>query len=192
MVSMALVGVLAYQLIALLYSHRFDVTSFLSEEMAILDLRKPFVFDLGWQTIALLAAVVWYLAKREKQVYLLDFATFEAPDSWRISVSQFMDILKKQECFSPESIDFMDRMVKQSGTGPAVSSSPRPCACLALLIPSLPRRPPGPLASCSACPARRRCAPWRTAARRRRSVTAHPLTFPNIAPVSPDIPNIPH
>jgi hypothetical protein len=92
--------------------------------MAIIELRKPFVFDLGWQTIALMAALVWYLARREQSVYLIDFTTFEPPDDWRFTHAQILEMMKVQETYSPESIEFMDRMLKQSGTGPATSWPP--------------------------------------------------------------------
>jgi hypothetical protein len=103
--------------------------------MAIIELRKPFVFDLGWQTIALLIAVTWYFATREKNVYLLDFTTYEPPDNWRISHEQRMEILKAHNCYTQESLDFMERMLKQSGCGPKTAWPPGVLRCLEGLPP---------------------------------------------------------
>eukprot|EP00981_Chlorochromonas_danica_P012869 scaffold5514_cov166-Ochromonas_danica.AAC.3 len=122
--SLLLVGVLAFQLVALLYNHRFDLAAFMSEEVAVIEVRKPFVLDLGWQTMALLAAIVWYLVKREKPVYLIDFSVFEPPEDWKFSYDQLVTLMKNQKCFTDESLDFMARMVKQSGTGPATAWPP--------------------------------------------------------------------
>lgn len=96
----------------------------MSEEVAVIEVRKPFVFDLGWQTMALLVAVVLYLVKREKPVYLIDFSVFEPPEDWKMTYDQLMTLLKNQKCFSDESLEFMSRMVKQSGTGPATAWPP--------------------------------------------------------------------
>ena len=38
--------------------------------------------------------VLLYLNYREKSVYLVDFATFQPPDEWRISPEQLVQILR--------------------------------------------------------------------------------------------------
>jgi glycine cleavage system protein P-like pyridoxal-binding family len=54
----------------------------------------------------------------------MDFATFEAPQSWRVNHEQLMQCMKNQNCFSQESLDFMSRMLSQSGVGPATAWPP--------------------------------------------------------------------
>lgn len=90
----------------------------------MLQLKKPLVLDLGWQTLALVVAVIYYLLSREKAVYLIDFTTFEPPESWKISPDDFVTIMTRLNCFSQESLDFQERMLKQSGVGPATAWPP--------------------------------------------------------------------
>lgn len=128
--SLLLVAVLTLQIAVQLYSHRFDVHKFVTEEMVVVQLSKPFAFNLGWQTMAILAIVAWRVYHREKRVYLLDFATFDAPDSWKVSQEQIVEILRLQGCYTEEGLRFMDRMLKQSGTGNATAWPPGIVSCL--------------------------------------------------------------
>lgn len=72
----------------------------------------------------MLGIIFWYLTHRENPLYLLDFSTFEPPNDWKLSPEELLQAMKNQECFSEESIDFMDRMLKQSGVGPATAWPP--------------------------------------------------------------------
>jgi 3-ketoacyl-CoA synthase len=72
----------------------------------------------------LLGIILWYLTHREKALYLLDFATFEAPEEWKLSPEQLLQAMKNQECFEEDSMEFMERMLKQSGVGPATAWPP--------------------------------------------------------------------
>ena len=103
------VGILSVQVVRTLYDHRFDVTAFLSSEISVIELHKPLAFDLGWKSMAILALVIWYLSNRDKPVYLIDFAVFEPPESWKLSHEQLMVIMDKQECFTKDSLDFLNR-----------------------------------------------------------------------------------
>ena len=80
--------------------------------------------------MALLALIVWYLNHREKPVYLLDFSTFEPPESWKVSYDQLMQIMRNQGCFTEDSIDFMHRMLERSGCGPSTAWPPGIVQCL--------------------------------------------------------------
>jgi 3-ketoacyl-CoA synthase len=62
-------------------------------------------------------------------VYLVDFATFKAPAEWRVSHAQILEMMKRKGCFSQESLDFMERILNNSGTG-ASSPSKHPTACV--------------------------------------------------------------
>ena len=88
------------------------------------------MFGLGWKSMALLCIAVWFITSREKPIYLVDFTTFEPPESWRLSSEQILQILKAQGCFTEESLSFMERMLKQSGVGPKTAWPPTITCCL--------------------------------------------------------------
>lgn len=98
--------------------------------MNIISVEKGFVFDLGWKTMALVALLLSYLSYREKSVFLVDFSTFEPPESWKLSPEQLVDIMRAQKCFSEDSIGFLERMLQQSGVGPSTAWPPGIVKCL--------------------------------------------------------------
>ena len=55
---------------------------------------------LGWKFLAIVALVIGYINRREKPVYLLDFATFEPPEDWKVTYEQIIQILAAQKCFT--------------------------------------------------------------------------------------------
>ena len=88
------------------------------------------LFELGWHTLAILAVGLYYMSRREKSVYLLDFACFEPPDSWRLSPEEIVTCLERQNCFTPESLEFMQRLLVRSGCGPRTAWPPSMTRCL--------------------------------------------------------------
>lgn len=80
--------------------------------------------DLGWKSVALLALVVWYLSHRVSPVYLIDFTTFQPPESWLLTPQQLVEAMRLQKSFSDESLEFMSRMLQQSGVGPKTAWPP--------------------------------------------------------------------
>jgi len=80
--------------------------------------------------MAILALVIWYITQREQPVYLIDFSTFEPPDEWKVTPDQLMQIMRAQNCFTEESVEFLDRMLKQSGCGPRTAWPPGTVQCL--------------------------------------------------------------
>jgi len=125
-----IVGVILVQLLGVMYDLRFNLKAFLTNELPVFELQRPVAFDLGWKTMALAALFIWYLSTREKAVYLMDFATFEPPESWKVSYEDLLEIMRKQECFTEESIDFMSRMLERSGCGPSTAWPPGILQCL--------------------------------------------------------------
>lgn len=89
-----------------------------------MEFQKPLALDLGWQSIALLALLIWYFSHRGNSVYLVDFTTFKPPEDWKITPEQTLQCMRDTNSFSEESLDFMDRMLKQSGVGPATAWPP--------------------------------------------------------------------
>mmetsp|Transcript_15541 Transcript_15541/g.16293 ORF Transcript_15541/g.16293 Transcript_15541/m.16293 type:complete len:516 (+) Transcript_15541:28-1575(+) len=123
-----LICLLVLQLIYTLYSRRFDFAEWLHHEVYTIDLKTLFV--LGWQTSAILALVIWYFNRREKPVYLLDFACFEPPDSWKISPEQIIECMRVQNAYTEESLEFMKRLLATSGVGPKTAWPPSMTRCL--------------------------------------------------------------
>ncbi len=71
-----------------------------------------------------MAVVVWYLSHRVSPVYLVDFTTFQPPEPWLLSHQQLVEAMRMQGSFSEESLDFMNRMLQQSGVGPKTAWPP--------------------------------------------------------------------
>lgn len=90
---------------------------------------NKFSFSLPWQLVLVLILVVWNFSQKNGPVYLLDFDTFEPPEDWKVSQEETIELMKKQPCFNQESIDFMERMIKQSGVGPATAWPPSILRC---------------------------------------------------------------
>jgi predicted naringenin-chalcone synthase len=130
------VGILLAQVGKALIDIKFDFRAFYVQEMALIQSMLPLeaqptvLTSLGWQTMLIIALLIWYINHREQPVYLIDFSTFQPPDSWRISQEQLVEILRKQNCFSEESILFQERMLKQSGCGPRTAWPPGIVKCL--------------------------------------------------------------
>lgn len=124
------VGIISVQIFRIMYELRFDLKAFYLNEISTIELTRPVVFGLGWKSMILLALVLWYINYREKSVYLLDFATFEPPEDWRVSPEQFVQILRSQGDYTEESIAFQERMLHQSGCGPKTAWPPGILRCL--------------------------------------------------------------
>lgn len=80
-------------------------------------------------TFAVLVVLAWYMG-RQTPVYLLSFATFQAPDSWKCSHKEICDIMRRQKCFNDVSLEFMERILERSGTGQATAWPPGITQCL--------------------------------------------------------------
>ena len=70
------------------------------------------------------------IAKMDNPTYLLAFATFKAPAEWKVSHEQIIEMMKRQECFTDESLDFMKRLLVRSGTGQSTAWPPGIVQCL--------------------------------------------------------------
>jgi len=63
-------------------------------------------------------------------VYLLSFATFKPPEGWKLSHDMIIEIMRRQKCFTQQSLDFMSRILERSGTGQATAWPPGIVQCL--------------------------------------------------------------
>ncbi len=89
-----------------------------------MQLHKVEILDLGWQSMLLVVLLVFVLKRSEKSVYLMDFACFEPPEDWRLSPQQILECLRRQGCYTKDSLEFMERMLERSGCGPKTAWPP--------------------------------------------------------------------
>mmetsp|Transcript_4323 Transcript_4323/g.9689 ORF Transcript_4323/g.9689 Transcript_4323/m.9689 type:complete len:532 (+) Transcript_4323:133-1728(+) len=125
-----LMAVLVSQVGSSLWGYRFDLQAFYSREMEIIELQRQDALGLGWKTVLLIMTLLYYYSRREKPVYLVDFATFQPPQEWMVTPEQLMDIMRFQNCFDDKSLSFLERMLKHSGCGPATAWPPAITQCL--------------------------------------------------------------
>lgn len=88
------------------------------------------MFSPAVKITAVVLFVATWLIRMDNPIYLLSFATFKAPDSWKRSHAQIVEMMKKRNCFSQESLDFMARILERSGTGQATAWPPGIIQCL--------------------------------------------------------------
>ncbi|KAL7529902.1 hypothetical protein ACHAXR_008277 [Thalassiosira sp. AJA248-18] len=73
---------------------------------------------------ALVLVVIGVIVTNDKPIYMLAFTTFKAPDSWKASHADIIEMMKNQKCFTEESIKFMARLLERSGTGQSTAWPP--------------------------------------------------------------------
>ncbi|KAL3811160.1 hypothetical protein ACHAXA_001375 [Cyclostephanos tholiformis] len=82
------------------------------------------------KTTALFLVVIGVIVTNDKPTYMLSFSTFKAPDSWKVSHAEIMQMMKNQNCFTDESLEFMSRLLERSGTGQSTAWPPGIVQCL--------------------------------------------------------------
>lgn len=82
------------------------------------------IFSPAVKTTALVLAVAAWLVSRDNPVYVLSFATFKAPEEWKLTHEQIIETMRRKKTFTPESLKFMERILARSGTGPATAWPP--------------------------------------------------------------------
>mmetsp|Transcript_8683 Transcript_8683/g.35765 ORF Transcript_8683/g.35765 Transcript_8683/m.35765 type:complete len:287 (+) Transcript_8683:491-1351(+) len=90
----------------------------------------PVLFDMGWRGTLLLLCLVYFWARHHHPVYLVDFAVFEPPESWKLTHEELLECMRRQKCFTDESLSFLQRILAKSGTGPATAWPPGIVRCL--------------------------------------------------------------
>mmetsp|Transcript_19753 Transcript_19753/g.39497 ORF Transcript_19753/g.39497 Transcript_19753/m.39497 type:complete len:532 (-) Transcript_19753:132-1727(-) len=110
----------------LAYNYAFLPNPVKSEFFKVMEdaIEEPSIFTAAVKVNAIAVLVVWYFARMDNPVYLLDFATFEPPSSWKVSHEQILQMMKNQNCFNEESLSFMGRILSRSGTGQATAWPP--------------------------------------------------------------------
>jgi 3-ketoacyl-CoA synthase len=82
------------------------------------------------KTTALVLIVGAWIMRMDNPIYLLSFATFKAPDSWQCSHTDIVEMMRRQACFTDDSLKFMERILERSGTGQATAWPPGITQCL--------------------------------------------------------------
>ena len=70
-----------------------------------------------WLSYSIIAACMYWLVSTKRPVYLIDFAVFEPPKSWVVTKTEVLDLLRRQGCYSEESMEFQARLLERNGTG---------------------------------------------------------------------------
>lgn len=78
----------------------------------------------------LVLVVIGVIITNDKPIYLMAFTTFKAPDSWKVSHAEIVQMMKNQNCFTEDSIKFMARLLERSGTGQSTAWPPGIVQCL--------------------------------------------------------------
>lgn len=82
------------------------------------------IFSPAVKTTALILVVGAWFVRRDNPIYVLGFATFKAPDDWKCSHDEIAEMMRRQKCFTQESLNFMKRILDRSGTGQATAWPP--------------------------------------------------------------------
>eukprot|EP00557_Chaetoceros_sp_GSL56_P002163 CAMPEP_0176500598 /NCGR_PEP_ID=MMETSP0200_2-20121128/13653_1 /TAXON_ID=947934 /ORGANISM="Chaetoceros sp., Strain GSL56" /LENGTH=544 /DNA_ID=CAMNT_0017899309 /DNA_START=603 /DNA_END=2237 /DNA_ORIENTATION=+ len=91
---------------------------------SILSLRKEALFSPAVEACFVSLVVMILIVKMDNPTYLLSFATFKAPKEWKVSHEQIIEMMKRQGCFTEDSLDFMQRLLERSGTGQSTAWPP--------------------------------------------------------------------
>ena len=96
----------------------------------IIHLRREALFSPAVETTAVVLVVLAWLLRMDNPIYLLSFATFKAPDSWKVSQAEIVEMMRRQGCFTEDSLNFMKRLLERSGTGQSTAWPPGIVQCL--------------------------------------------------------------
>jgi predicted naringenin-chalcone synthase len=88
------------------------------------------LFSPAVKTTAIILFLGGWIVRMDSPVYLLSFATFKAPDSWKLTHDQIVETMRRQKCFTEESLSFLRRILERSGTGQATAWPPGIVRCL--------------------------------------------------------------
>jgi predicted naringenin-chalcone synthase len=102
---------------------------FQASETSVSDDYKS-LFSAKVKIAFLVLCLLLWIAKNDNSVYLMSYATFKAPESWKVSHDQICEMMRRQKCFTEDSIDFMKRILARSGTGQSTAWPPGIVQCL--------------------------------------------------------------
>lgn len=79
---------------------------------------------------ALVLVIIGWIVTNDNPIYMLAFTTFKAPDDWKVSHTEIIQMMRNQKCFTEDSIKFMGRLLERSGTGQSTAWPPGIVQCL--------------------------------------------------------------
>jgi len=79
---------------------------------------------------ALVLVIIGWILTNDNPIYMLAFTTFKAPDSWKRTHAEILQMMKNQDCFNQDSLKFMNRLIERSGTGQSTAWPPGIVQCL--------------------------------------------------------------
>jgi len=94
-----------------------DILFSLVYGLVITEDESKVVFDNGIKITFLALFCVYWLGRMDNPVFLLSFATFKAPQDWKCTHDQIIEMMRNQQSFTEDSINFMKRLIERSGTG---------------------------------------------------------------------------
>lgn len=97
---------------------------------SLVNLRKEAIFAPSVEICFVILVVMAWILRMDNPVYLLSFATFKAPDSWRITHDEFLALMRSQGSFTDENMGFMERLLARSGIGQSTAFPPGIVQCL--------------------------------------------------------------
>jgi len=103
---------------------------FVNVYQRLLLLKTESLFSPKVEITFVVLVVIGWIARMDNPVYLLSFATFKAPDKWKVSHEEIVEMMRRQKCFNEESINFMARLLVRSGTGQSTAWPPGIVQCL--------------------------------------------------------------
>jgi len=83
----------------------------------VTSIRKEAIFSPAVEGTFVVLVILGWILTMDNPIYLMSFATFHAPDSWKLTHDQIIETMKIQGCFTEDSIKFMSRLLERSGTG---------------------------------------------------------------------------
>lgn len=143
------IGVVVFRLVPIIYDNRFMLQvlilfffcptikffvallkQFVLNQAPAIELSREGIIGVGTNLMIAVFIIILYKSRQQPTVYLIDFSTFEPPESWRLSAEQILEIMRLQNCFTEDSLAFLGRMLSQSGCGPKTAWPPGILRCL--------------------------------------------------------------
>lgn len=106
---------------------------------AVLFVEGALITPVAWKVTVLFVVGIALLVSRNKPVYLLDFAVWEPPAEWRVTRKDVVTLMAHQGVYTTESLDFIDRVLANSGIGESTALPPG----IVRAVPGSAFHPPG-------------------------------------------------
>ena len=97
------------------------------EEIKIGDAMRVVWNELGWLQVPLLVLLVSLVFRRSRNVYLVDFVTFDPPDDWKVS-----KVARAPEPITPRRVQPSTHLARSPARF-SDASVPPPCVCASRL-----------------------------------------------------------